>query len=146
MKRHDSLAILSRQHHGALILAQLLKKGAPAYKGMPNDTEGKITYASQFYETELLPHFAAEEKVFDTIKGISPELDNAIIEIEEEHALLRKLFGEINEPQAEATQYMDVVGNTLDQHIRKEERQLFPLIESTAGEDKMQEILKLLTH
>ena len=130
MKRHDSLAILSRQHHGALILSQLLKKGAPQYKGLPTDTAGKITYASAFYKVELVPHFAAEEKVFDTIKGISKELDVAIKDIEDEHTLLRSLFGDIHR-QAEAETYLDVLGNKLDQHIRKEERQLFPLIEAT---------------
>jgi len=34
MKRHEALAPFSREHHGALILAQVMKKGAPAYKGI----------------------------------------------------------------------------------------------------------------
>ena len=43
MKRHEALAPLSREHHGTLILAQLLKKGAPVYKGLPDTDTGKAS-------------------------------------------------------------------------------------------------------
>ena len=145
MKRHTSLAILSRQHHPALMLCQLLKKGAPEYKGLPTDTAGKIIYASRFYTTELIPHFEAEEKVFATLNGMNIVLDELIAEIVAEHGLLRNKFNGITE-QLLPGPYLDDLGMTLEQHIRKEERQLFPLIEATAGEEKMEEILALLTH
>ena len=67
MKRHESLAPLSREHHAALLLAQLLKKNAAAYKGMPADTPGKILYAAEFYSSHLIAHFDDEEKVFEKL-------------------------------------------------------------------------------
>ncbi len=145
MKRHESLAILSRQHHAALLLAQLLKKGAPPYRGMPTDNAGKVDYALGFYASDLIPHFAAEEAVLGTVQGIDSRLDELIGDIENEHVELRNLFDTLrNHPQLE--EQMNTIGTTLDQHIRKEERQLFPLIEEVAGEEKLQEIMLLLTH
>jgi hypothetical protein len=35
MKRHEALIPLSRDHHGTLILARLLRSDAPPYKGLP---------------------------------------------------------------------------------------------------------------
>ena len=53
MKRHEALAPLSRDHHEALILSQLLKKDSPAYKGLPVTVEGKVNYAVGFFEKNL---------------------------------------------------------------------------------------------
>jgi hypothetical protein len=75
MKRHPSLAHLSREHHGALILARLLQKNAPAYKDLPVDTEGKATYALKFYKEELVRHFEEEESVLKMVIGINGALD-----------------------------------------------------------------------
>ena len=145
MKRHESLAPLSREHHAALLLAQLLKKNAAAYKGMPADTEGKILYAAGFYSSHLIPHFADEEKVFEKLKGKSVHLDDAIKETIAEHVLLRKLFEEIANQQDPLT-FNDTLGRSLEKHIRKEERELFPMIENAADETTLAFIAKLLHH
>lgn len=145
MKRHESLAPLSREHHAALLLAQLLKKNAPAYKGMPTDTEGKILYAAEFYSSHLIAHFADEEKVFEQLKGKTAPLDDAIKEIIAEHVLLRKLFEEISNQEDPIT-YNDILGHSLEKHIRKEERVLFPLIEKEADEAMLASIAQLLNH
>ena len=145
MKRHESLAPLSREHHGALMLAQLLKKNAPAYKGMPTDVAGKVLYATQFYNTHLIPHFNAEEMLFKKLKGISALLDDGIKEIIGEHSLLRKLFIQIN-VQEDMVTYLDLLGHSLYNHIRKEERELFPLIEKEVDETLLLSIAPLLNH
>lgn len=127
------------------MLAQLLKKNAPAYKGMPTDVAGKVLYATQFYNTHLIPHFDAEEMVFEKIKGISALLDDGIKEIIGEHCLLRKLFIKIN-VQDDMVTYLDLLGHSLYNHIRKEERELFPLIEKEVDETLLLSIAPLLNH
>lgn len=145
MKRHTSLAPLSRQHHGALILAQLLKKGAPAYKGLPTDIDGKAAYAVQFYNNELLPHFETEEQVIiQKIKGIHTGLDLLSNEILEDHKALRILFNSISNHPDLAT-HLDYIGCTLEMHIRKEERAFFPLIQTRCSEGLLKEIAQALT-
>lgn len=143
MKRHPSLAHLSRDHHPALILAQLLKRNAPAYKGMPTDTAGKVAYAKKFYLSELITHFDQEEKMMDMLAGIDPQLDVLIKEIRAEHVQIRQLFSGLE--KGDTIEAMDRLGNTLDQHIRKEERELFPLIEKNCDSVMMESIEKLLT-
>jgi iron-sulfur cluster repair protein YtfE (RIC family) len=144
MKRHPALAHLSRDHHPALILAQLLKRNAPAYKGLPTDIEGKVQYAVQFYEGELLKHFEEEEKMMDILTGIEPAMDEMIREIREEHIQLRKLFGGLTN-NADTAAALDELGTSLDNHIRKEERQFFPLVEKNCDDETMAAIEKLLT-
>ena len=144
MKRHSSLAPLSREHHGALILAQLLKKAAPAYKGLPADLNGKADYAIQFYGDELIKHFDDEERVIKKIKGINVDLDKLANEIIKEHKELRDLFTSIKNTNDLAT-HLDKLGSTLEQHIRKEERKFFPLIQEFCSEKLLSEIERALS-
>ncbi len=144
MKRHQSLAHLSRDHHPALILAQLLKRHAPAYKGLPADTAGKLQYAEKFYQEELITHFAQEEKMMDILAGINQELDEKIKEIQAEHTHLHQLFTSVTKQEDPVTA-MDELGTRLEKHIRKEERELFPLIENNCDEQMMIKIEKILT-
>ncbi|MEP7110958.1 MAG: hypothetical protein ABI760_23385 [Ferruginibacter sp.] len=95
MKRHPSLALLSREHHGALILARLLQKNAPVYKELPTDTDGKASYALQFYKKELIRHFDEEEKALRFVIGIKPALDLLVRTIFREHQELHALFKSI---------------------------------------------------
>lgn len=134
MKRHPSLAHLSREHHGALILARLLQKNAPAYNGLPADIAGKAMYALKFYKEKLVKHFEEEEKVLHLATGINGPLDLLIQTIFREHQELHAAFKLItNHPDLSA--HLDELGKALEIHIRKEERQLFPLIERSCGEE-----------
>lgn len=142
MKRHQSLAGLSREHHGGLILAQLLKKDAPVYKGLPTDEEGKAIYASGYYKDELEKHFEEEEQVLiKKIRGINSALDQVADEIVAEHAALRQLFKGL-EIGAELSSQLDEIGVVLEKHIRKEERLFFPMIQELCDEKILAGIAK----
>jgi hypothetical protein len=90
MKRHEALAPLSREHHSALILAQLLKKNAPAYKGLPTALDEKAAYALQMFTATLQLHFTNEEEMLDKIRNIHTEIDKLSGEIFTEHQQLKK--------------------------------------------------------
>ena len=90
MKRHEALAPLSREHHSALILAQLLKKDAPAYKGLPTALNEKAAYALHMFITTLQLHFTNEEEMLDKIKNVHTEIDKLSDEIFKEHQQLKK--------------------------------------------------------
>jgi hemerythrin-like domain-containing protein len=144
MKRHPSLAHLSRDHHGALLLARLLQGNAPPYKGLPQDTDGKAVYALEYYANELREHFEDEEKVFQRLKGINGSLDAMITAILREHAELHRLFGEVKAHPRPAD-HLDTVGRALEKHVRREERELFPLIEQVCSDDLLAEINTILS-
>ena len=136
MKRHPSLAHLSREHHGALILARLLQYDAPVYKGLPSDTDGKAENALKFYREELIKHFEEEEKILTIVAGANDALDLMIQTIFREHQELHELFKSIkNHPNISV--HLDELGKTLEVHVRKEERELFPLIQETCSEEVM---------
>lgn len=143
MKRHPSLIPLSRDHHGALILARLLQKDAPPYKGLPSDTLGKAEYALKFYREELIEHFAEEEKIIPIIHGINPELDQLMKEMEKEHLELHELFGSIDK-HPDLAIHLDELGRTMEVHIRKEDRQIFPMIQDSCSEEVLNQIAETL--
>lgn len=145
MKRHDALAPLSREHHGALILAQLLKNITTVYTGLPADVIGKAAYAIRFYNEELVKHFKEEEDiVIATITGIDAALDILANEIIAEHKGLRILFTTIND-SSDLSAHLEKIGNTLEQHIRKEERIFFPLVQQLCNQAQLATIEKALS-
>lgn len=143
MKRHEALAPLSRDHHGSLILAQLLKRGAPAYKGLPLDNAGKVKYAIQQFDQHIQKHFEQEGRLLEITTPYHPDIKRLGKEIKDEHtkltALFRSLFNTGNEEDV-----MDELGRLLETHIRKEERELFPLLQQHCPAGLMQQVYDLL--
>jgi len=111
MKRDPRLVPMSREHHAALRLGRQLVAGA-----------GRDALRAQ--HAELLAHFAEEEV------SLLPVLHaHGHVEVAErlcrEHHILTTLFASAlrGERQAEA-------GKALIAHVRFEERELFPLLET----------------
>jgi len=143
MKRHESLAPLSREHHGALILAQLIKRNAPVYKGLPTTISDKAVYAIHFFNTDLKKHFKKEERMLREVRAAAPAIATLADEIVAEHKMLTALFSSLkNTDDQEAI--LNELGNELDAHIRKEERQLFPLMQKHCPEEMLQQLHPLL--
>ncbi len=130
MKRHNNLIPLSHDHHHGLVLANLIKLNAPAYKGLPNELSGKIEYTKKFFNMELVRHFKEEEEIlYPIVKGKSKEIDILFREIFVEHLQIKKLVEQLDsspEPQI----ILDKLGRLLESHIRKEERELFEKIQN----------------
>jgi hemerythrin-like domain-containing protein len=140
MKRYDSLAPLSRDHHPALILARLLRKDAPAYKGLPTQVNEKAVYAMQFYQGELSSHFEKEENLLTKLMHVDWQVDILIKEIFEEHKILRNAFLVLAD-QPNQDEMNDQLGKLLEAHIRKEERILFPLLQEHFSEEDIKQFI-----
>ncbi len=143
MKRHEAIAPLSREHHTSLILAQLLKKNAPAYKGLPDTIAEKATYAQELFQNSIQKHFEQEEAMLDLVTDCDAELTSITKEIKNEHKDLTVLFHSL-ETATDLTGTMDTLGTALEKHIRKEERILFPLLQLHCSDEQFQQIYKLL--
>ncbi|MEL7122406.1 MAG: hemerythrin domain-containing protein [Bacteroidota bacterium] len=143
MKRHPSLIPLSRFHRSVLFVAQMAKKNGPKFKGYPTDIAGKAEYAYNFYIKSLEAHFKQEEEqLFPNIMSYTEELDALTEEIKAEHITLSALFQSIPE-QKDLENHLDTLGFTLEAHVRKEERQLFQLIQATLSEEEMEHLVIL---
>ena len=137
LKRNKALHFLSHDHHHGLLLAQLIKKGSPKYKNMPDTTEGKKDYSIRFYNDELIKHFKDEEKIlFPVVNGKDDEIDNLFEEIITEHKKIEQLINQL-ETDDEVENTLDELGHILESHIRKEERILFGKIQEVLTEDEL---------
>jgi len=146
LKRHPALVRLSRDHYFGLLLAQQMKEGAAPYKGYPTDLEGKIRYLFSEYEEKLKPHFADEENIlFPAARKCSPGLAALADELVREH---RQLFKMINDVPAspDKKEALNEIGKLLEQHIRKEERQLFEMMQQELGAGELSELERKLNH
>ena len=63
MKRHAGLVPLSRDHHEGLVMARrsIRGKGSSERDEWPTDPAEQVARLSEFFETDLRPHFEAEE-------------------------------------------------------------------------------------
>ncbi|MDH7603825.1 MAG: hemerythrin domain-containing protein [Melioribacter sp.] len=135
MKRHKALIRLSREHHDGLILAQIIKKGAPHYKGMPSNLVDKKDYTINFFQNYLIKHFNDEENILmKLLQGKDTFLDKLFEQMINEHVEIKLLIDKIKSEE-NYENYLDKLGYTLEKHIRMEERELFDRIQ-TVIDDK----------
>jgi hemerythrin-like domain-containing protein len=143
LKRINKLISYSRDHRSSLLVAQMMKKNAPAYPGLPQDLQGKMQYIHMHFVTHMFPHFEKEEaELFPAVKGKSEEIDNMIDELINEHAQLMHNINSLPHV-ADPVTLMDTTGRLLERHIRKEERELFQMIQDNFTEE---ELAKNLPH
>ena len=143
MKRHEALAPLSRDHHSTLILARLLKKDAPIFKGLPSNAKGKAHYALQQFDEIIKKHFQQEETILEKVKDCHADIKSLSEEIVKEHQQLTALFNSLTSA-SEPVDTMNKLGVALENHIRKEERVLFPLLQLHCPETLLQQIYIVL--
>ncbi|WP_339915852.1 hemerythrin domain-containing protein [Yeosuana marina] len=125
-KRHKALQPLSRDHHQGLLLSWKIRTGLS--KNI--DTERIWRYANWFFETHLIPHFDMEEAHIFTLLDDKNELNRRALA---DHRCLKRLFSE-SEKNANT---LSKIEEELEQHIRFEERVLFPEIQKIATEKQL---------
>lgn len=140
MKRHPSLHPLSRDHHHALVQARKLSLAAAEPDS--NDLAQAGANFTLYWESDLQSHFAQEEQILLPLlaKHTSPD-GGEIKETLRQHAEITRQVSELKDKLArremlEAT-FLETLGEVLRQHIRFEESELFPALESLATEDEM---------
>ncbi|MBV6513033.1 MAG: hypothetical protein FMNOHCHN_02558 [Ignavibacteriaceae bacterium] len=143
MKRDPALAPLSREHHTGLILAQLLKKNAPEYKGLPVTTEDKLAYLFQMMENHLEPHFRAEERIMAYLDSRSDTFASMHRNIYSEHAAIRESVAALKKGSDEITNEMDDFARLLEGHIRYEEREYFPYLQDHLTSEELVKVAEL---
>lgn len=144
MKRHKSLVRLSKEHHDGLILAQFIKKGAPPYKGMPTDLNGKKDYTITFFENYLIKHFDDEENILmATLKNKDEQLDKLFDQMLREHIELKSLINKIK-TEENFEDLLNEFGFALESHIRMEERELFERIQQVFDESTLNNLVDKL--
>lgn len=123
MRRSEALIELSREHHGALSLAQRAR--LVAGNGDAAAVEGIAAKVGERFRTELLPHFEEEERWL--LPLLRQQGETALAERTlAEHAELAQLAERLRLPSREG---LLAFADALTRHVRFEERELFPAAE-----------------
>ena len=134
--RHPALIPLSHDHHHGLALALRCRKQALGQL-RPMGVKGLKERAGEFREffaNQLVPHFRAEEEVlFPQMRVLVPESEAIIEQLIRDHQQIRAAIPQLQSEAGLGKLVFDV-GDLLERHIRKEERELFPLFEQHVGE------------
>ena len=130
--RHPSLVTLSQEHHHGLALALRCRKQALGQL-KPMGLAGLNERAKEFvdfYRLHLTAHFSAEEAIlFPQMRMVVPNCAALLDELLADHEHLRQAVPNIEAGNGLAKLIFDL-GDALERHIRKEERELFPLFEA----------------
>ena len=148
--RHPSLIALSHDHHHGLALALRCRKQALG-QIKPMGAAGLRLRADEFREffaDQLIPHFRAEEEIlFPAIRAAVPESAALLDELLGDHEAFRQGAQKLAAGSGLSKLIFDL-GDLLERHIRREERELFPLfeqhVESAAAEAAGENISKIL--
>ena len=130
MKRHESIIVLSREHHFGLLfcwkIRQGLKKQVPAKRIQP--------YVKYFWDNHLQRHFEEETFLFDALQ------DSLCERAISEHIRITQLVENVISTESVQLDQLNLLADFLDDHIRFEERTLFPHLEKELTENKLAEI------
>lgn len=129
MKRHVALQPLSRDHHVALVAAQRLRRATA------DDAPAARDAFLEFWREHGALHFRVEEDVLlPAFAAYGDPADERVVQMLIEHVRIRAAAAALAEgdPDLDA---MHELGVALAQHVRLEEREVFPLIEETLPAD-----------
>ncbi len=127
MKRHEALVALSHDHHRTLVEARRLRRAADG-----EDPAGAVAPFLDFFTAHVVPHFREEEETLFPLVAGSDEARPLLVQALLDHQLLHASVARLDDsPDPRAA--MLEIGELLDAHVRREERELFPLIERLAA-------------
>ena len=133
-KRHPSLIPLSHDHHHGLVLAFRLREGLPPNRKPADSSREQAEDTVRFFHDNLVAHFRAEEEVlFPAICSCVPHAATLLDTLTAEHGEMRKQvenLAQASPDEAPLLTKLKAFGDLLERHIRREERELFPLYEA----------------
>lgn len=131
IKRSKELAPLSKDHHEGLLFGWKIKQGLRYGAGLAV----MANYAQWFWEADLAEHFRKEE---DVLAPYLPTENEWVKRMFDEHKAIKALVDAVASSNDE-TVLVQLAGKIHD-HIRFEERVLFPYAEEVIAPDDLRVI------
>ncbi|HCN84967.1 MAG TPA: cation-binding protein [Sphingobacteriaceae bacterium] len=133
MKRNKDLQALSRDHHHGLLLGWKIRQGLKYL----SDPRIIVNYIAYFSTAALFPHFEEEEKQILTYLSISDPLKQRTLR---EHKNISLLIHQLTSDKEIESAGLLKIAESVDEHIRFEERELFPHLEEVLNDDQLGKI------
>ena len=137
IKRHENILKLSRDHHASLLFCWKLRQGIKQHAS----AKRMIKYAQYFLKAHFNPHFKEEEEIL-----FSPLKDKAVQKAIDDHKRIKMLINELSSGSTENQhEQLFVLADLVDEHVRYEERILFPHLEEKLSEEQLENIGKQIS-
>jgi iron-sulfur cluster repair protein YtfE (RIC family) len=125
------------------VVAQRLKRATGA-----TATEARTAFLN-YWEGEGRDHFRQEEELLlPTLARFADPDQPVIARVLIDHVRIRRFAAELAVPESsadpESSAVLHALGDELEQHVRREERELFGLIERAMPEPELVELAKRL--
>jgi hemerythrin-like domain-containing protein len=129
MKRAEALRPLSREHLAALLVAKKLREAG--------EVEAVSAAFLDFWRGDGKHHFRVEEEVLLPTWSAHAEVDRAgVTRMLEEHLAIRRQALRL-ETGGLPLEELRELGTLLHDHVRFEERELFPAVEAALDEESL---------
>lgn len=123
IKRSEHLIRLSREHHSGLLFCWKIRQGLKKNA----DIERIRKYVEYFWQHDLADHFREEEDILFAPKKDDDKVKKAL----QEHVEIKAMIDSITKSSTPETIQLTALADAVDNHIRYEERELFPYLETT---------------
>ena len=133
MKRTAELRGLSEDHHHGLVQARRLRRAGSGEGVDSTEMSGAFL---DFWQKDTSAHFRKEEEV------LLPVLARHGVEMLAQHAELGGLVMELSdevEGRNVRKETLQAIGERLEEHIRLEEREVFPMLEESLPKEALEE-------
>jgi hemerythrin-like domain-containing protein len=135
IKRNEHIVKLSKDHHFSLLFCWKIRNGVKA-----GIEPGRIIhYVNYFWEHHMKPHFMAEELIL-----FAPVKDDKVQKALDQHKEITALISDLDAERTHVAERLSTLADRVDDHVRYEERQLFPHLESVLSNDELVRIGKEL--
>lgn len=132
-RRHPTLVSLSHDHHHGLALALRLRQGNKALltDGWTHDRREQARRVQHFFRDDLATHFRVEEEIlFPAMQEHIASASDLVLLLIAQHREMEKLISQLRGAHESLLDPLLIeLGILLEQHIRSEERDLFPMFE-----------------
>ncbi|MEO7314214.1 MAG: hemerythrin domain-containing protein [Ginsengibacter sp.] len=137
IKRNENIAKLSRDHHASLLFCFKIRQGIKK----DVSTERMVRYVQYFEKQHFIPHFTEEEEIL-----FAPLNDAKAQKAIDDHVHILRLAKEISFSGKENQQKeLGKLADLVDDHVRYEERVLFPHLEEKLTDEQLEEIGKQIS-
>lgn len=136
IKRNKHIVKLSKDHHFTLLFCWKVRNGMK----FKVESERIKKYVQYFWQHHMQPHFLQEETIL-----FAPVKDKAVQRALEEHVLIAQQIKALDAVGDNVADQLSTLADTVDNHVRYEERELFPHLEKLLTEEQLENIGKQIT-
>jgi hemerythrin-like domain-containing protein len=131
IKRNENISKLSKDHHFTLLFCWKIRQGLK----FEVEPERIKEYVKYFWKHFMQPHFVEEETIlFAQLKNA--EVQRAL----NEHSQITEQIEALDSNTYNSAEQLSMLADTVDNHVRYEERQLFPHLEKILTAEQLDNI------